>query len=43
MAELDDLGEVSAGSVAVINGLLGQSKVGGERFGREELLHGSRY
>lgn len=43
LAELDGVGKVPASGMAVVDGLLGQPKIGCERFGREELLHGSRY
>lgn len=43
MAELDGLWKVAATGVAVVDSLLSQPEVGGERLGREELMHGSRY
>lgn len=38
-AQLDRLGEVAASGVAVIDGLLGQPEIGGERLRGEEMLH----
>jgi hypothetical protein len=43
VAELDGLGQVAAAGMAVVDSLLGQAEIRGERSRREELLHSVRY
>jgi hypothetical protein len=43
VAELDGLGQVATSGMAVIDSLLGQAEMSGERSKREELLHVVQY